>query len=208
MRRKDRMLDRDKAIEIMTKAPYCVLSTSPLSVPDFKPNKDALYKNSDCFGSKESHFNPDNNELEPQNQIFSIPISFVYHENKLFIHTAKAGRKIAFFRDGALLCAVFVGRVQVPELYTHEELQQIAQDEPKKLGSHVFTTEYESTIAYGRIFALRDIKEQDKAMSLLCAKYMPDKMEFVQTSVNTERKHLNVYEIVLEQISAKAKVLG
>ncbi|WP_104722680.1 pyridoxamine 5'-phosphate oxidase family protein [Helicobacter mesocricetorum] len=92
-------------------------------------------------------------------------------------------------------------------LYSAEELKQIALYEPKKLGSHVFTTEYESTIAYGKIFALHDEEAQNKAMALLCQKYMPDKMKFVQKSVDTERKHFNAYEIILEQYSAKAKTL-
>lgn len=52
---------------------------------------------------------------------------------------------------------------------------------------------------------LEDRESQDKAMRLLCQKYMPDKMAFVQTSVDFERKHLNTYAIGLEQISAKAK---
>lgn len=44
-------------------------------------------------------------------------------------------------------------------------------------------------------------------MALLCQKYMPDKAAFVQHSVDTERKHLNVYGIELIHISAKAKIL-
>ena len=191
MRRKDKMQDSQKAIEIMQNAAYCVLSASPSSVCGFEPDKKA-YK--------------ENGSLSPDYQIFSIPVSFVYHQNQVFIHTAKAGRKISFFNDGSLVCLVFVGHVQVPEIYnSHEELEQLAQTDPKKLGSHVFTTEYESTIAYGRIFALNDKESQDRAMMLLCQKYTPDKMEFVQMSVDMSRKHLNVYAIELEHISAKAK---
>lgn len=193
MRRKDRMRDSHKAIEIMQNAAYCVLSASPSSVRDFEPDKRACNENGD---------------LADEYRIFSIPISFVYYQNQIFIHTAKAGRKISFFNDGSLVCLVFVGHVQVPEIYnSREELEQLAQTEPKKLGSHVFTTEYESTIAYGRIFALNDKESQDRAMMLLCQKYMPDKLDFVQMSVDMSRKHLNVYKIVLEQVSAKAKVL-
>lgn len=59
----------------------------------------------------------------------------------------------------------------------------------KKLGSHVFTTEYESVIAYGRIRQILNYEEQNRAMALLCQKYMPDKAAFVQHSVDTERKH-------------------
>lgn len=191
MRRKDRMQDMHKAIEIMQNAAYCVLSASPSSVRDFEPDKKAYNENGD---------------LADEYRIFSIPVSFVYHQNQIFIHTAKAGRKISFFNDGSLVCLVFVGHVQVPEIYnSHEELEHLAQTDPKKLGTHVFTTEYESTIAYGRIFALNDKESQDRAMMLLCQKYTPDKMDFVQMSVDMSRKHLNVYAIELEHISAKAK---
>lgn len=190
MRRKDKMQDSHKAIEIMQNAAYCVLSVSPSSVCGFEPDKKA-YK--------------ENGHLAEDYQIFSIPVSFVYDNHQIFIHTAKAGRKMSFLNDGSLVCLVFVGHVQVPELYNREELEQLAQTEPKKLGSHVFTTGYESAIAYGRIFALRDKESQDRAMILLCQKYMPDKLDFVQMSVDMSRKHLNVYAIKLEHISAKAK---
>ena len=172
MRRKDRILDENNAKEIMHKARYCVLSSAPACVSDFE-----LPKKVEQSGQKESY------------EIFSIPVSFVYAENTLFIHTAKAGRKIAFFKDNTLICAVFVGDVEVPNLFSEEELQQIARDEPKKLGSHVFTTEYESVIAYGRIRQILNYEEQNRAMALLCQKYMPDKAAFVQHSVDTERKH-------------------
>lgn len=191
MRCKDKMQDMHKAIEIMQNAAYCVLSASPSSVRNFEPDKKAYNENGD---------------LADEYRIFSIPVSFVYHQNQIFIHTAKAGRKISFFNDGSLVCLVFVGHVQVPEIYnSREELEHLAQTDPKRLGTHVFTTGYESTIAYGRIFALNDKESQDRAMMLLCQKYTPDKLDFVQMSVDMSRKHLNVYAIELEHISAKAK---
>lgn len=190
MRRKDKLQDTQKAIEIMQKAPYCVLSASPSSVCEFKPHQKAY---------------TENGGLNSEYQIFSIPVSFVYHENYIYIHTAKAGRKMSFLKNGSCVCLVFVGQVQVPNIYSNDELEQIAIDDPKKLGSYVFTTGYESTIAYGTISLLEDRESQDRAMKLLCQKYMPDKMAFVQTSVDFERKHLNTYAIKLEKISAKVK---
>ncbi|RDU61344.1 pyridoxamine 5'-phosphate oxidase family protein [Helicobacter sp. MIT 14-3879] len=186
MRRKDRELPEQEAIEIMQKAPYCVLSTAPLCVKDFTPKSQ----------------NPCLDE-----HIFSIPLSFAYHSERLFLHSAKSGRKMRFFKDETLVCAVFVGAVQVPDLFSKEEIRHLAHHQPKMLGSHIFTTEYESVIAYGRIYQLKEKEDINQAMLLLCQKYMPDKVEFAPISIETEIKHFNAYEVRIEQFSGKAKRL-
>ena len=42
MRRKDKMQDSHKVIEIMQNAAYCVLSASPANICDFKPYQKAV----------------------------------------------------------------------------------------------------------------------------------------------------------------------
>ncbi|MDE6886133.1 MAG: pyridoxamine 5'-phosphate oxidase family protein [Helicobacteraceae bacterium] len=188
MRRKDRELDKLQALHIMKEAQYCTISSSADCVKDFKISDKAIQNPLDYA-------------------IFSIPISFVYDDNSIFIHTAKQGRKISFFNDESLVCLVFVGKVKVPDLFSKEEVEFIANNTPKKLGSHIFTTEYESVIAYGKIYLVKDRVKRNRAMQLLCEKYTPKSIDFAQISIDLESSYFNVYEIKLKQISAKAKVI-
>lgn len=138
---------------------------------------------------------------------YGIPLSLVRDGNTLYFHAAKEGRKVELLAKNPQVSVSFVGETKVPEIYSHEELEQIVQDQQKAgvLISKVFTTEFESAIVTGKVRLLEDDQEKTRALRLICEKYTPTKMAYFPIAVEAGLKRTNVYAIDIETITAKRK---
>ena len=85
---------------------------------------------------------------------YAVPISYVYHEGKLYFHSALAGHKVDAIRkcDKASFCVIEKDDVQ-PEKYT---------------------TFFRSVIAFGRIYIIEDEHEKLEAARMLGNRYNPN----------------------------------
>ena len=85
---------------------------------------------------------------------YAVPISYVYHEGKLYFHSALAGHKVDAIRkcDKASFCVIEQDDVQ-----------------PKK-----YTTFFRSVIAFGRIHIIDDETEKLKTARMLGNRYNPN----------------------------------
>jgi len=85
---------------------------------------------------------------------YAVPISYVYHEGKLYFHSALAGHKVDAIRscDKASFCVIEQDDVQ-----------------PKK-----YTTFFRSVIAFGRIHIIEDEQDKLEAALLLGNRYNPN----------------------------------
>ena len=85
---------------------------------------------------------------------YAVPISYVYHEGKLYFHSALAGHKVDAIRkcDKASFCVIEQDDVQ-----------------PKK-----YTTFYRSVIAFGRIHIIEDDQEKLETACMLGNRYNPN----------------------------------
>ena len=88
---------------------------------------------------------------------YAVPISYVYHERKLYFHSALAGHKVDAIRkcDKASFCVIEQDDVQ-----------------PKK-----YTTFYRSVIAFGRIHIIEDDQEKLETACMLGNRYNPNDEE-------------------------------
>ena len=145
--------------------------------------------------------------MDEKGSPYAIPISPVRIGNKIYIHSAKGGQKVDLFFDGARVCMVFVGRVQVPELYSDTELDAMAIDETKAslLARKVFTTEFESAIVKGTISLIKEEAERREAFTALCHKYCPSKERLVESAIQAGGSRANIYAISIAEITAKRK---
>jgi len=91
--------------------------------------------------------------LGDDNYPYTVPISYVYSNNKIYFHGAKSGHKIDAIRkcDKASFCVIAQDQV-MPEEYT---------------------TYYRSVIAFGKIRILEDATEKKRAVEKLAKKYYP-----------------------------------
>ena len=78
--------------------------------------------------------------LADGNQPYVIPLSFGYHEDTLYFHTGKKGRKIAILKKNNRVC-----------FEMEVDLEIVPADNPCKWNMH-----YKSIVGFGRAVILED----------------------------------------------------
>ena len=145
--------------------------------------------------------------IDKEGNPYGIPLSIIRHEKALYFHSAKAGKKVEAFETTKNVCLTFVGEVNIPELFSSEELEEFSKDKSKgaTLISKVFTTEFESAIVQGEISLVEDKAEAIEAMRRLCKKYTPNKMGLFDLAIETGLKRTHLFKITMNQVTAKRK---
>ena len=140
---------------------------------------------------------------------YSIPLSIVRREDELFFHSARGGNKFEILQNSPKARIVFVDRVQVPDLFSDEELRELAeQGQLRDFVSKVFTTEFSSAIVSGRVEEIDHEENPEKfnfAMRAICLKYTPYKMDFFEGELDYSRKRLAFFSLKIDSITAKRK---
>ena len=138
---------------------------------------------------------------------YSLPLSIVRDKDILYFHSATAGEKVELYESEPQVSLVFVGEVQVPELYSKKEINELAKDKNNAnlVASTVFTTEFESAIVKGKIIKIENKNEKIKVLKLICEKYTPDKMELFDIAAESGVDKLLIYEIKIQEITSKRK---
>lgn len=145
--------------------------------------------------------------VTPTGSPYAVPLSLARNGSRLFFHSAAAGSKVDYLADGQEVALTFVSHVQVPELFTPEELAGMLNDPEAGsiLGSKVFTTEFESACAQGKVYELTDAAEKVFGLRCICEKFTPDKMVFFEGTAEGALKITKVYEIRIESLTGKRK---
>lgn len=138
---------------------------------------------------------------------YTIPLSVARDGEYLFFHSARTGTKVDLLQSQPLACVTFVTDVNVPELFSEEELEEMRTnvDKASDFGSKVFTTEYASAIVYGKVESVTTDEGKRRALEVICRKYAPDKMALFDMAAASGMKLTNIYRIAIEHITAKRK---
>ena len=115
---------------------------------------------------------------------YAVPLSYLYHQGKLYFHCAKSGHKLDALRrePKASFCVV-------------------AQDQVAPLE---YTTLYRSVIVFGRLRELEDDKEKRAAIEALALKYAPqDTPAHREEAIRRDWAPLCVLELTPEHVSGK-----
>lgn len=115
---------------------------------------------------------------------YAVPISYVYHDDKLLFHCAKEGHKLdAIARSNKVSFCVI-------------DRDEIA---PKE-----YTTHYKSVIVFGEIRILEDEAEKRTAIEILGRKYAPENTEEeLQAEIERFYAPLCMLELKIEHVSGK-----
>lgn len=118
---------------------------------------------------------------------YAVPISYVYDNDKIYFHCAKAGYKLEIIQKNAKVSFCVVDQDQiVPEEYT---------------------TYFRSVIAFGKIREL--VEEQGKRMAIekLALKYVPeDTADGRKRAVDREWRTLCVLEMTISHMTGKEAI--
>ena len=115
---------------------------------------------------------------------YAVPLSYLYHQGKLYFHCAKSGHKLDALRrePKASFCVV-------------------AQDQVAPLE---YTTLYRSVIVFGRLRELEDDKEKRAAIEALALKYAPqDTPAHREEAIRRDWGPLCMLELTPEHVSGK-----
>ena len=114
---------------------------------------------------------------------YAVPLSYVYHEGKLYFHCARAGRKLeaAGVCPRASFCVVAADNV-IREKYT---------------------TAYRSVIVSGPLRIIRDEAEMLPALRYLAEKYNPGHGEDAEKEISAGLSHMFMLELSADEISGK-----
>jgi hypothetical protein len=118
------------------------------------------------------------------NQPYAIPICYVYHDGKIFFHSASKGRKMDFIRANPTVC------------FQVDEHSLVSSSKPCK-----FTMNYHSVVISGRVQFLADAKEKLKILKMLMRKYDTGNLAELLTEKKVNR--VEIGEIILTEISGK-----
>lgn len=117
---------------------------------------------------------------------YAVPISFVYHDGKLFFHSALSGHKVDAIShcDKASFCV-------------------IDQDE---VHGEQYTTYFRSVIAFGHIHIIEDEKERLAAARLLGNRYNPNQDEALQKEIDKGLHRMLVLCMEIEHLTGKKAI--
>ena len=117
---------------------------------------------------------------------YAVPISYVYHEGKLYFHSALAGHKVDAIKkcDKASFCVIDKDDVQ-PEKYT---------------------TFFRSVIAFGRIHIIEDDKEKLAMARMLGNRYNPNNDESLQKEIESGLSRMLMIRFDIEHLTGKEAI--
>lgn len=117
---------------------------------------------------------------------YGVPISYVYHEGKLFFHSALQGHKVDAVRncDKATFTVISMDDVK-----------------PEK-----FTTYFRSVICFGRVHIITDEAEKMAALRLLAERYNPGDETRLQHEISKEFDRMLMIQFDIEQMTGKEAI--
>ena len=114
---------------------------------------------------------------------YGVPLSYVYHNGKLYFHCAQAGHKLdAIRREGK--CSFCV----------------IDQDQ---VVAEKYTTLFRSVIAFGQVRVLEDDGEKRAALEALGERFNPGQPESLEKVIAATWNSVCVLELEIEHLTGK-----
>ena len=118
---------------------------------------------------------------------YAVPLSYVYHNGKLYFHSAKSGHKLDAIRKNPKASFCVIGKDDI-----------IPQE---------YTSYFRSVIAFGRIRILENDKEKRAAIEALARKYAPeDSGENRAAAIDREWSPLCMLEMSIDHLSGKEAI--
>lgn len=118
---------------------------------------------------------------------YAVPLSYVYHNGKLYFHSAQSGYKLDAIQANpkASFCVIGQDHVVPPE----------------------YTTYFRSVIAFGTVRVLEDEAEKREAIEALSLRYAPaDSAEHRRTMIEREWDRLCMLEFSIAHLSGKEAI--
>ncbi len=147
------------------------------------------------------------NLVDEDGKAYGVPLSIARDGEVLYFHSAKSGKKVDLIKDGSQVHLTFVGKSQVPDLITPEEVARLVElkEGYNVLTTKLFTTEFESAMVTGTIRSVESQEEKTRGLRVICEKYTPQWMQYFERALNDGLKVTAIYAIDIGEVTAKRK---
>ena len=117
---------------------------------------------------------------------YAVPLSYVYHDSKIFFHSALTGHKLDAIakNDKVSFCVIDQDNVKPQE----------------------YTTYFRSVIVFGRARVLKEDGEKRKALEVLAGKYSPDDEPGRLREIDKLFKQVCIIELTIEHMTGKEAI--
>ena len=117
---------------------------------------------------------------------YSVPISYVYSNGKIYFHSAKSGHKIDAIKkhNKASFCVIDKDQI-VPEKYT---------------------TYFRSVIVFGKMNLIEEENEKRRIVTMLAMKYSAEYEKGIETEINSSIRAMAIIEMDIEHMTAKEAI--
>lgn len=117
---------------------------------------------------------------------YTVPVSYTFKDDKLYIHSAKQGHKIDSINrnDKVTFCVI--------------DKDDVIQE--------TFTTHFRSVSIFGRARILTEDSDRRHALEYLIEKYSPDYIKEGQQEINKEWDRVCLIEVKIEHMTGKAAI--
>ena len=116
---------------------------------------------------------------------YVVPINFVYHQGKIYFHSALEGQMISYMKANNQVC------------FEVDESELVPNASPCN-----FTFRYRSVIAFGKVRFLEDLTEKREVLSAMLQKYDREKVA-VNPIPQDNLRDVAVWEMALESVTGK-----
>ena len=125
--------------------------------------------------------------LAMDNMPYILPVSFGYDGESIYLHTAKEGKKINYFKNNNNICFEFERNVKLVK--------------DTKIACK-WTFFYESVIGFGKIHELESLEQREVGLNRIMSQYSGKEWVFGEDSL----KNIRVWKIEITSITGKRSV--
>ena len=125
--------------------------------------------------------------LAMDNMPYIVPVSFGYDGESIYIHTAKEGKKINYFKNNNNVCFEFERNVK------------LFRDQSNACK---WTFSYESVIGFGKIYELESFGQRENGLNKIMSQYSGKEWVFGEDPL----KNIRVWKIEITSMTGKRSI--
>lgn len=119
------------------------------------------------------------------NRPYVVPMNFVYHQGKIYFHSAPEGQMLSYLKANNQVC------------FEVDESEIVPSIEPCE-----FTSRYRSVIVFGKVRFIEDEYEKQAILTAMLEKYDQEKIAAHAVSVE-KAKDVAIGEMTIETLTGK-----
>jgi nitroimidazol reductase NimA-like FMN-containing flavoprotein (pyridoxamine 5'-phosphate oxidase superfamily) len=125
--------------------------------------------------------------LAMDNMPYIVPVSFGYDGESIYLHTAREGKKISYFKNNNNICFEFERNVK---LFANPE------------NACKWTFSYESVIGFGKILELESVEQKEIGINKIMSHYSGKEWVFGEDQL----KNIRVWKIEIASMTGKRSI--